>query len=215
MTILELDQRSPEWIAARLGRLCGSRASDMLATLKSGAEPAARRDLRTQLVLERITQQPQETGYQNADMLRGIDLEPHALAAYETHTGSLVQPVGFCVHDEALAGCSPDGFVGDDGLVEAKCPRSANHLAYLRAGTVPKEHVPQLVHALWITGRQWVDLVSYDPRFPDPLQLFVVRYPRNETDVKSYELAATLFLREVEEELQAVQALRHGATVAA
>lgn len=207
MTILDFPQRSDAWKEARLGRLCGSRASDMLATLKGGTEAAARRDLRVQLTLERITGVSQENGYVNADMQRGIDLEASALAAYEAKTGSFIEPVGFCLHDQLLAGCSPDGLCADDGLVEVKCPRAANHLAYLRAGTVPKEHLPQLVHALWITGRQWVDFVSFAPQFPEPLQLFLVRYPRNETDIKSYELAATLFLREIDDEVAAVQAM--------
>jgi hypothetical protein len=214
MTIVDVPQRSPEWVRVRLGKLCGSRAGDMLATIRTG-EAAARRDLRVQLVLERITGLSQENGYINADMQRGTDLEPHALAAYEAKTGAFVQPVGFCIHDDLMAGVSPDGFVSDDGLVEAKCPRSANHLAYLRAGTVPKEHLAQLVHALWITGRQWVDFISFDDRFPDPLQLFCVRLPRVEHEIASYELMARSFLNEVDREVEAVHALMKGATVAA
>ena len=206
MTIVDVPQRTPEWFAARLGRLCGSRAGDMLATIRSG-EAAARRDLRTQLVLERITGRSQENGYQNADMLRGTELEPIALAAYEAQTGRLVEPIGFCQHDALLAGCSPDGFVDADGAIEIKVPRSANHLSCLRSGGLPKEHLPQVVHLLWITGRAWVDFISFDPRFPEPLHLYVVRHLRNEVEIKSYELAATLFLREVDEEEAAVRAL--------
>jgi YqaJ-like recombinase protein len=206
MTIIDCAQRTPDWYQARLGRLTASRASDMLATIRTG-EAAARRDLRTQLVLERICGVSQENGYVNADMLRGQELEPAALAAYEAKTGTFVEPVGFCLHDELLAGCSPDGFCGDDGLVEVKCPRSANHLSYLRANTVPKEHLPQLVHALWTTGRQWVDFISYDPRFPEPLQLFCVRYHRDAGEMVSYELAVSIFLREVDREVEAVRAL--------
>src|SRR5207245_5572453 len=123
MIVLDCAQRSDEWKQARLGRLNGSRAADMLATLKSGGEAAARRDLRTALVLERICVVSQENGYVNADMERGIQLEPDALAAYEAQTGSLVQPVGYCVHESLMCGVSPDGLVGDDGLVEVKCPR--------------------------------------------------------------------------------------------
>src|SRR5207245_1021686 len=124
MIVLDCAQRSDEWKQARLGRLNGSRAADMLATLKSGSEAASRRDLRTQLVLERICGVSQENGYLNADMQRGTELEPEALAAYEAQTGSLVQPVGYCVHDSLMCGASPDGFVGDDGIVEVKCQRA-------------------------------------------------------------------------------------------
>jgi hypothetical protein len=177
----------------------------MLATIKSG-EAAARRDLRTQLVLERITGRSQESGYINGDMQRGIELEPEAIAAYEARTGSLVQPIGYCLHDTLMAGCSPDGFV-NDGLVEVKCPRSATHLSYLRFGGVPKDYLPQLVHQLWITGAPWVDFASYDPRFPERLQFFCVRLQRNEQEIASYALAASLFLAEVDKETEAVQAL--------
>ena len=106
-----------------------------------------------------------------------------------------------------MCGVSPDGFVGDDGLVEVKCPRSANHLAYLKAQSVPKEHLAQLVHQLWITGRQWVDFVSFDPRFPEPLRLFIVRYPRNDIEIATYLQVVRIFLDEVQAEADAVLAL--------
>jgi len=207
MIVHDVPQRSPEWVALRLGRLCASRASDMLATLKSGGEAASRRDLRVQLCLERVTGYAQETGYVNGDMQRGTELEPDAIAAYEAATGSLVDPVGYCAHDTLLAGASPDGLVGDHGLVEVKVPKSATHLGYLKAGTVPKDYLPQLVHQLWITGRSWVDFVSFDPRFPPALQFFCVRLHRHDQELASYELAATVFLSEVDHEVAAVAAL--------
>src|SRR5213075_1985620 len=207
MQVIDVPQRSTEWVTLRLGRVSGSDAADVIATLKNGGEAASRRDLRTRLCLERITGQSQESGYINADMQRGIDLESSALAAYEAQTGALVQPVGYCVHDTLLAGVSPDGFIGEDGLVEVKCPRSANHLAYLKAQTVPKEHLPQLVHQLWITGRAWVDLVSYHPRFPEPLPVFLARYHRNDLEIATYEKVVRVFLDEVAAEVEAVQAL--------
>jgi len=91
--------------------------------------------------------------------------------------------------------------------VEVKCPRSANHWAYLKAQQVPKEHLPQLVHQLWITGRAWVDLVSYDPRFPEPLPVFLARYHRNDLEIATYEKVVRVFLDEVAAEVEAVQAL--------
>jgi|SRR5438128_1327364 len=200
MIVHDCAQRSDEWARLRLGRLSASRAGDMLATLKNGSEAASRRDLRVQLCLERLTGQSHENGYINADMERGIQLEPEALAAYEAHTGHLVEPVGYCAHDSFAAGCSPDGFINDDGLVEVKCPRAANHLAYLKAQSVPKEHLPQLVHQLWITGRQWLDLVSFDPRFPESLRLFIARYHRNDDEIALYQQAVERFLAEVDRE---------------
>lgn len=206
-TVIKAEQRTQEWFAARVGRMTGSCAKDMLATIKSG-EAAARRDLRTRLVVERLTGQPQEDGYINADMQRGIDKEPVALAAYEALTGQMVSCTGFLSHNTAMAGCSLDGHVGDfTGILELKCPRSANHLRYLRSGVVPPEHLAQIIHNLFITNATWCDFVSFDDRFPPALQVFRVRVSIDDVDVQAYALALSLFLSEVEKELAAVKAL--------
>lgn len=203
-TVNDAEQRSPEWFEARLGRLTGSRACDMLATIKSG-EAAARRDYRVQLVVERVTRQLQEETFINAVMLRGVELEPAALAAYEGATGTMVSRSGFLAHTEHMAGCSLDGHVGDfEGLIELKCPKSATHLRYIRAGGVPSEHLPQLIHNLWITGAAWCDFVSFDDRFPPNLQLFRVRLERDEQQIADYAQKALAFLAEVDLEVAAV-----------
>jgi hypothetical protein len=206
-TICTAEQRSPEWFAARVGRLTGSRAADMLATIKSG-EAAARRDLRVQLVVERLTGQPQEDPFVSAVMQRGIDKEPEAFAAYEAHSGNVVRRTGFLAHTELPVGCSLDGDVDDfTGIVELKCPKSATHLAYLKAGTIPTTHRPQLLHNLWVTGALWCDFVSFDDRFPDHLQLFVERLERNaavEFEIAMYEKAVRAFLAEVDAEAEAI-----------
>lgn len=198
MKVHDVVQRSVEWHQLRLGKLCGSRAADMMATIKIG-EAAARRDLRVQLVVERLTGQSAENGYVSVDMQRGIDKEQDALAAYEALTGELVRPCGFVEHDTLPAGCSPDGIIGSFvGLLEIKAPKSATHLSYLRAGTVPKEYLHQIVHGLWITGAKWADFVSFDDRFPVSLQLFRVRFERDEAAIASFELVARQFLAEVD-----------------
>lgn len=203
-TVVDAPQRSAEWFAARLGRLTGSRASDMLSTIKSG-EAAARRDLRTQLVCERLTSQVQEDGFVNAAIQRGIDCEPLAFAAYEAHTGTLVQRSGFLADNDVQAGCSLDGHVGDyTGIVELKCPKSTTHMRYLRGGIVPSDYVPQITHNLWITGAAWADFVSWDDRFPPELQLFIVRVARDEKAVTEYERKALIFLAEVDLECNAL-----------
>lgn len=205
--IIDAEQRSPEWFDARLGRLTGSCAKDMLATIQKG-EAAARRDLRTRLVCERLTNQSQESDFINADMLRGMELEPSAFRAYEALTGEVAQRTGFLAHTEYLVGCSLDGHVGDfDGIVELKCPRSANHLKYLRANAMPEEHRPQVLHNLWVTGASWCDFVSFDPRFPEHLQVFRVRVPRVEIEILAYEKCAVQFLAEVAAEYEAVAAM--------
>lgn len=207
--IIDAPQRTPEWYAARCGRLTGSAAGDMLARLKGNGEAAARRDLRTRLVLERLTGIPQEDGYINADMQRGIDCEPDAIAAYESDSGELVMPVGFLAHNDLPIGCSPDGIVADwAGVVEAKCPRPANHLRYLKGGVLPPEHTPQVMHALLVTGAEFVDFVSWCDAMPEDLRLFRVRAHRREFDLAAYELTVRTFMSEVERELEDVRNLR-------
>jgi predicted phage-related endonuclease len=205
-TIIECEQRTPEWFAAKVGRLGGSGAKDMLATIKSG-EAAARRDLRVRLAAERITGTSQEDDYINAAMQRGIDLEPVARAAYEA-TGHVVRQTGFLSHTELMTGCSLDGDVDDfAGIVEIKAPKSATHLGYLRAQCLPPHYLPQVLHNLWISGAQWCDFISYDDRFPEPLQLFVHRVPRDEWQITIYERTVRAFLAEVDAEYAAVLGL--------
>jgi hypothetical protein len=205
MIALTTTQRDPAWHAARLGRLTGSRAGDMLATIKTG-EAAARRDYRLQLVCERLTGQPQEDAYVNAAMQRGIDKEEDAFAAYEALTGRFASPVGFLAHDSLMAGCSPDGEVdGYKGILELKCPKSATHLGYLRSRAVPSTYRPQILHNLWITGAQWCDFLSFDDRFPPELQVFYARVERNEAEIEAYAAKALAFLSECDAELEAVR----------
>lgn len=206
-TVVQAEQRSPEWYAARAGRLTGSRAADMLATIKSG-EAAARRDLRVQLAVERLTGMPQEDTYVNAAMQWGIDHEADAFAAYEAHSGHVVRRTGFLQHDDLMVGCSLDGDVEDfAGIIECKCPKSATHFGYLKAGKVPANHMPQILHNLWVTGAQWCDFVSYDPRFAEHLRLFVCRVPRVEVDILAYAKCAETFLAEVDAEVAALSGL--------
>lgn len=214
-TINEAPQRSAEWFAARSGRLTGSVAADMMARIKDG-EAAKRRDLRARLVVERLTGKPQEDSYVNAAMQHGIDHEASALAAYEVATGRLVERTGFLSHTELMAGCSLDGHVGDfTGIVEAKCPKSATHLRYLRCKSVPSEHLFQVVHNLWITGADWCDFVSFDPRFQPELQLWTIRVERKSLDMAAYELSVRAFLTEVEKEEAEVRELARAVTGAA
>lgn len=215
--VLDVPQRSPEWYAARLGRLTGSCADKMLATIKSG-EAAARRDLRTRLVVERLTGQSQESGFLNDDMQWGIDQEDFAIAAYEAHTGASVTRAGFLEHAAVMAGCSLDGHLGAfQTLVSVKCPRSANHFKNLRASEVPPEYVPQMLHECWLTGARQYHFVSWDPRFPEQLRLKVIRRDVTDAEIDAYERKALAFLVEVDAEMEAVQTISdlHGQLVAA
>lgn len=207
MELITCAQRSDEWFAARLGRLTGSVAGDMLATIKSG-EAAARRNLRVRLVLERITGRSQDRGFISQAMQDGIDREAEALSVYEALSGAMVSPVGFIARRDIAAGVSPDGLVGDlDGMVEVKCPTPAIHLEYLKTGVIPKDYRAQIVHGLWVTGLRWCDWMSYQPDFPEPLQTKLVRVARDESEVSAYGTAALAFLAEVDREVEAVRTM--------
>ncbi len=189
MRLLDHAQGSPEWLRARAGVFTASCFSDLMAMTKSGPSTSRAR-LITKLAIERITGEAQ-SGFQNEAMRRGNELEPFARAAYEAETGVLVQTVGLALHDEFdFVGASMDGLVGDDGLVEFKCPDSQDkHVQALRDGAHAQEYALQIQGQLWVSGRQWCDAVSFDPRFPEGLQLAIKRVPRDDAVIASIEAA--------------------------
>lgn len=191
-----IEQGTPEWLAQRAGHATASRFKDVLAKIKTG-EAATRRNYRVQLVTERLTGQPCES-YTNAAMQWGTDQESSARAAYEAQTGDLVEQVGFILHPGmAWTGASPDGLIGDEGGIEIKCPfQSTVHVETLQGG-MPAEHMPQVQGVMWVTGRKWVDFVSYDPRMPEHLQLYVQRIKRDDSYIAELEKAVAAFLGEV------------------
>lgn len=207
MTIVNVEQRTPEWFAARLGRVTGSRAKDVLATIKTG-EAAARRDYRLELVVERLTGRRDEDGYESKEMKRGADLEPEAFAAYEAETGHLVRRTGFVQVENLMAGCSLDGDVDNlTGLIEIKCPKMATHFGYLQSDKVPANHMPQILHNLWVTGADWCDFVSYDDRFPEGMRLVIRRVVRDPQAIADYADKVAAFLAEVDRDELAARSL--------
>jgi hypothetical protein len=206
VTIHDVEQRSSAWVSLRLGRLTASRAADMLAENSKG-EASGRRNLRMQLVLERVMGRSNERDYTSRAMQDGIDREDEAAAHYQALTGTLIEPVGFVTHDELMAGCSPDSFVGDDGIVSIKCPIPATHWDYLKTGKVPGEYLKQIVAEFWITGRTWCHWLSYQPDFPEALQAKLVKVYRDEKAVAEYDAKARVFLQEVDAEAKAVQTM--------
>lgn len=216
-TIIECEQRTPEWYAARAGRATASKADAVMAKIKSG-EAAARRDYRLQLAVERLTNRPQEGGYVNAEMQRGIDLEPAARLAYEAETGLIVRETGFLAMSEYQVGCSLDGDIDNfTGLVSFKCPKSATHVDYVKRRRLPPEYTWQAVHELWITGAQWYDFCSYDDRLPEWLQFLCVRVHRSElkNEIGYYEAELLQFLSEVDQEVDSLSKLKGVKTLAA
>ena len=195
---MTIEQGTPEWHMQRLGKVTASRITDVLAKVKTG-EAVTREDYRTELVVQRLTNQPSEP-FTNAAMEWGTEQEPMARITYEAHASVFVEQVSFVEHPTIeWFGCSPDGLVGKDGLLEIKCPSSKNHIKYLLGGKPPAKYVPQMQCQMAVTGRKWCDFVSYDPRLPEDLQLFVVRLEQDEEYIKSMEGEVQKFLSEVNE----------------
>ena len=198
MNLIDCPQGSEAWLAARAGRVTASRISDVIAKIKSG-EAAAHRDYRAQLVAEILTGRPQDDSFMNAEMQWGLDQEPFARGAYEVAKNVLVDQVGFIIHPSIeRAGASPDGIAGKGGL-EIKCPKTATHLQYLLSGEVPAKYHPQMLWQAACGEFEYVDFVSYDPRLPAHLQLFVCRLERDDKRITEITAEVNVFLREVDE----------------
>jgi putative phage-type endonuclease len=209
-SVIDLEQGTAEWLAARLGRVTASRVCDVIAKTKTGYS-TSRAQYMTELVCERLTGKPAADVYVNADMQRGTDLEPIARALYEVTRDKSVQQVGFVPHPTLeWAGASPDGLVDHDGLTEIKAPRPHVHLDYLETGKPPTKYQPQMAWQCICTGRVWCDFVSYCEVMPDDLQLFVVRYTPEPGYLQEIEAEVRKFLDETEARLTKVQQLRRG-----
>lgn len=202
-----IEQGSPEWFAQRLGKVTASRVADVIAKTKTGYS-TSRDNYMAQLVCERMTNTVAES-YSNAAMQWGTETEPLARAAYEAHEDVLVDEVAMISHPTIeAAGASPDGLVGDDGLLEIKCPNTATHIDTLLSQLVPTKYMTQMYWQLACTGRQWCDFVSFDPRLPKELQLFVVRVPRNDVYIAMLEEEVKKFLTELDGKIMKLNELK-------
>jgi len=197
MVDLEIKQGTDEWKKLRLGKVTASRVADVMSKIKSG-ESASRKNYKMDLVVERLTNTP-TSSFTNAAMAWGTETEPLARMAYEAFKGEFVDQVVFCNHPTIeWFGCSPDGTT-KDGLIEIKCPNTATHIDYLLAGVPPAKYVPQMQTQMACTGAKWCDFVSFDPRLPPELQLFVVRLNRDEAYIQEIEAEVKQFLDEVQQ----------------
>lgn len=203
-------QGSEEWHQSRLGKVTASRVADVVAKTKTGYS-TSRENYMAELLLERRNGARQES-FQNDAMRWGTETEPLARAAYEAHTGEIVEEVAMVAHPTiAMAGASPDGLVGKSGLLEIKCPNSATHLQTLLTKKPAGKYITQMMWQMACTGRQWCDFVSYDPRFEAGLQLFVVRVDRDDILIKSLENEVIKFLAELDELNQSLNQLKKAA----
>lgn len=194
MPVLNLQQGSPEWLAARVGVCTASRFKDALAVLKTGGSSAKREDYKYELVAERLTGEA-VSRFVTFDMQHGLDNEPAARVEYAWSRQVEVIEVGFYRHETLLAGASPDGLIGSEGSIEIKCPTSKTHLETIAHG-MDKGHLPQIYGQQWLTGVEWTDFISYDPRLPEPYKLYVERVFRDEKEIQRIAESVEKFLDE-------------------
>jgi putative phage-type endonuclease len=199
-----IEQRTEEWFQQRLGKVTASRISDVIAKTKTGVS-TSRQNYLVQLVSERLTGKKGDS-FVNQAMLDGIEREGLARELYMQSKGVSVTEVGFFDHPIIKnSGASPDGAVNAEedgkyaGLIEIKCPIESTHTSTLMSKSVPSKYIPQMQWQLACTGAKWVDFVSYNPNFPEELQLFVARVDRDDTYIGELEAEVIKFLDEVEQ----------------
>jgi putative phage-type endonuclease len=195
-----IEQGTDAWKQMRLGRVTASRVSDVIARTKTGWG-ASRANYLAELVAERLTGVPAES-YVNGAMIWGTEKEPEARFAYSFHANAEVVQVGFVPHPQiAMSGASPDGLIGDDGLVELKCPNTATHIDTLLGQKVPEKYVTQMQWQMACTERAYCDFVSYDPRLPVEMRLFASRVERDDKAIAEMETIVAGFLAELDEKV--------------
>lgn len=202
-----MDQRTPEWWEARVGKVTASRIADVMARTKTGYA-ASRNNYMAELVVERLTGKPTE-GFSNSAMMWGIEKEPMARDAYSATRGELVAEVGFLPHPTIpMTGASPDGTVTPSGIVEIKCPNTAQHIEYLMTKEPPQKYYYQMQWQMACAMATFCDWVSYDPRMPANLQLLIVRIERDDDTIKVLEDEVQKFLAELDEKVKALKEMK-------
>lgn len=198
-------QQSPEWFAARLGKVTASRIADVTAKTRTGWG-ASRANYAAELIAERLTGVRADT-YTNAGMQWGTEKEPEARIAYSFYTGNDVEEVGFIEHPTIeMCGASPDGLVAPLGLVEIKCPATSTHIdTLLGTSAIPDKYDVQMQWQMACTGRLYCDFVSYDPRMPETMRIFIQRVPRDDARIAELERLVATFLAEVEDKVAALR----------
>lgn len=196
-----MEQRSAEWFAARLGCVTASRVKDVMASGRGGAPSATRKNYMMELLCERLTGQSGGADLsRNAAVQRGVELEPFACMAYEADKGLMVVETGLVMHPSIAGfGASPDGLVGDDGVLEIKCPNTATHIATMQSKRHDPQYEWQMLAQMACTGRAWADFVSYDDRLPEPLQYVCHRFERDFKRIREMESEIKAFLEELSE----------------
>tara|TARA_R110000803_G_scaffold205690_1_gene272543 strand:- start:257 stop:877 length:621 start_codon:yes stop_codon:yes gene_type:complete len=195
-----MEQRTAEWFQARLGKVTASNIDTIISKVRSG-ESSYKRKYRMQLVTERLTGRVVPV-FVNAAMQHGVDYEDEARNLYIERFKLLkdvdVKEEGLVDHPRIpMSAASPDGLVGDDGLIEIKCPQPLTHTETLMSHNIDQKYIHQMQWQLACTERQWCDFVSYHPEFPDEHKLFVKRVERDDELIARLEVEVEKFLIEV------------------
>lgn len=201
-------QSSPEWASERLGCVTASRVADVIAKSRDKKTwGASRANYAAELIVERLTGQVTE-GYKSAAMERGSEVEAEARLAYEFRRNVDVAPAALIRHPKIeWAAATPDGFVGEDGLIEIKSPNTSTHLETILGKKPQARYMTQMQWQLCVTGRKWCDFVSYDPRLPERMRFFLQRVPADQAVMCSLEKEVEIFLSEVDD---TIKRLEHG-----
>jgi len=201
-----MEQRTGEWFRARAGKVTASRVADIIAKTKSGYS-SSRDNYMAELICQRLTGSVGES-FQNAAMVWGTNTEPLARAAYISAKGTGVEEIGFVPHPTIEnAGASPDGLVGEDGLVEIKCPLTNTHMNMILEQEIPTKYHVQMQWQMACTGRQWCDFISFDPRMPEHMQLYIDRVERDQKMIDNLEAEVAKFLSEIENKIERLNKL--------
>lgn len=194
-----MDQHSSEWFSARLGKVTASKVKDVMSKGRGSAPSATRQNYMMQLLCERLTGKREE-GFTSSAMQRGTDLEPVARSAYEIDKGVMTAETGLILHPKIEGfGASPDGLVGERGMLEIKCPNTATHVLTMQSGKHDQQYEWQMFAQLACADRDWVDFVTFDDRLPDELQYACFRLERDEARIRQMETEIKLFLEELAE----------------
>lgn len=202
----EILQGTPEWHALRIGKVTASRVADVVAKTKSGWS-AMRTNYMAELIAERLTGELAPS-FISGPMAHGKDTEAEARAAYEFRTDAEVALAAFVDHPAIpMTGASPDGLIGDDGMLELKCPNTATHIETLLGDEIPGKYITQMQWQMACAGRQWCDFASFDPRLPESMRLFIKRVKRDNERIAELEQLVSAFLTELDGKVSALRGL--------
>jgi len=198
--IRDIQQGSDEWLELRLGKITASKLSDVMSKGRGNAPSKTRASYMLQLAAEKLTGKPEDS-FTNKYMEWGNECEPQARSMYEFDSGNDVEEVAFVEFDEWF-GVSPDGLVGDNGLLEIKCPKTTTQIERYLAGVFPSAYKAQVQGQLIATGRDWCDFVSFDPRISGEASYFCIRVERDEEYMNELQEAIHTFKEELIEMME-------------